>query len=45
MQRIPQEHLEALLESEKEEAMGKAEYISHEELVNIMEEMFSGFEK
>ena len=26
MQKIPQEHLEALLESEKQEVMGKVEY-------------------
>ena len=37
MQKIPQEHLEALLESEKQEAMGKVEYLTHEELVNSIE--------
>ena len=45
MQKIPQEHLEALLESEKQEAMGKAEYITHEELVNSIERIFADFDE
>ena len=45
MQKIPQEHLEALFESEKQEAMGKAEYITHEELVNSIERIFADFDE
>lgn len=45
MQKIPQEHLEALLESEKQEVMGKVEYLTHEELVNSIERIFADFDE
>lgn len=45
MQKIPQEYLETLLESEKQEAMGKVEYITHEELVNSVERIFADFDE
>ena len=45
MQKIPQEHFEALLESEKQESIGKVEYITYEELVNSIERIFADFDK
>lgn len=45
MQRIPQEHIDALLESERLEALGKEEYLTHEELVESMERIFADFDE
>ena len=45
MQKIPQEHIEALIESEKQEAMGNAEYVTHEELKNHIERIFADFDE
>ena len=45
MQNIPQEHIDALIESEMLEAMGKTEYVTHEELVTHMERIFADFDK
>ena len=39
MQNVPQEHIDALIESERLEALGKTEYVTHEELKNIMEKI------
>ena len=45
MQKIPQEHIEALIESEKQEAMGNVEYVTHEELKNSIERIFADFDE
>ena len=45
MQKIPKEHIEALIESEKQEAMGNVEYVTHEELKNHIERIFADFDE
>jgi len=45
MQNILQEHIDALIESEKLEAMGKMEYVTQEELVKHVERIFAEFDK
>ena len=44
MIKISQEHIEALIESEKQEAMGNAEYVTPEELKNNIDRIFSDFD-
>ena len=45
MQKIPQEHIDALIESEKQEAMGTVEYVTHEEPKNNIERIFADFDE
>ena len=45
MQNIPKEHIDALIKSERLEAMGKMEYVTQEELVKHMERIFAEFDK
>ena len=45
MQNILQEHIDALIESEKWEAMGKMEYVTQEELDKHIEKIFEDFDK
>lgn len=45
MQKIPQEHIDALLESEKQEAMGNITYVTHEELKEHIEIIFTNFDE
>jgi len=45
MQNILQEHIDALIESEKLEAMGKMEYVTQEELDKHIEKIFEDFDK
>lgn len=45
MRQIPQEHIEALLESERQEIVGQASYITHEELKEHIERIFADFDE
>ena len=45
MQNIPQEHIDALIESEKLEEMGKMEYVTQVELDKHIEKIFGDFDK
>lgn len=45
MQKIPQEHIDALLESEKQEVMGNVNYITHEEIKEHIERLFADFDE
>ena len=45
MQNIPQEHIDALIESERLESMDKMEYVTQEELVKYIEKIFEDFDK
>lgn len=45
MQSIPQEHIDALIKSERLEAMGKMEYVTQEELDKHIENIFEDFDK
>ena len=45
MQNILQEHIDALIESEKLEEMDKMEYVTQEELVKYIEKIFEDFDK
>ena len=42
---IPQEYIDALIESEKLEAMGKMEYVTQEELIKQIEKIFEDYDK
>ena len=44
MQKVPQEHIEALIESEKQEAIGIAEYVTYEEIKNNIDRIFADFD-
>ena len=41
---ISEKHMEALIESEKQEATGKIEYVTHEELKNHIEKILEDFD-
>ncbi len=45
MPKIPQEHIDALLESEKQEAMGNIACVTHEELKEHIEGIFADFDE
>ena len=45
MQNILQEHIDALIESEKLEEMGKMEYVTQVELDKHIEKIFEDFDK
>ena len=42
---IPQEYIDAFIESEKLEAMGKMEYVTQEELIKQIEKIFEDYDK
>ncbi|MBQ9763275.1 MAG: hypothetical protein IJV92_02820 [Phascolarctobacterium sp.] len=45
MQNIPKEHIDALIKSERLEAIGKMEYVTQEELDKYIEKIFENFDK